>query len=289
MASRDGGVDLHIHSTASDGSLSPREILAQAASLGLCAVSITDHDTVDGVRDALAHGIPEPLAFATGVEISTVPPEPFNQDLTIHLLGYLFDADDPGLDEELRVLKDARANRNPRIIQKLNELGLPISMEEVAEVAGDGQVGRPHMARVLVDKGLAPDTNAVFDRWLAKGRPAYVDKYRLSVQRAVEVIRAAGGVAVLAHPSSLNMDDSTLASFVEALKDMGLAGLEAYYTGHTPAMVKKYRKLARRLSLVVTGGSDFHGASKPAVSMGSGTGDLFVPFSVYEELVAAKP
>ncbi len=287
MGFEDGGIDLHIHSTASDGTLSPAGVLARGAALGLRALSITDHDTVDGVVSALESGIPPKLAFVTGVEVSAGIPDSLDNGQALHLLGYFIRPSDPGLASELVLLKKARAERNPRIVAKLNALGIPLRMEHVERIADGGQVGRPHMAAALVEMGAVPSQEAAFDRYLAQGRPAYEEKFRLPAPRAIAAIKGAGGLAVMAHPGSLSMDDRSLERLVAVLSDMGLAGMEAYYPGHTPSMIKKFSRMARRAGLFVTGGTDFHGDNKPSVAMGSGKGDLFVPFSLYEEMARA--
>lgn len=288
---QDCAIDLHIHSTASDGSASPREILAMAQAARLGAIAITDHDTVDGARAALAAGIPDRLRFATGVEFSAEIPTAFSQSGTLHILGYFLDLDHPELARALSLCQEARLARNPRIISKLSEMGFPITLAEVTELAGEGQVGRPHIARVLLEKGVVASVEQAFDLYMGKGKPAYVGKFRLAAEDAISVIRQSGGVPVLAHPSSLEMEDAELFRLVAALAEMGLAGVEVYYPGHGQGLVKKYLGLAREHDLAATGGTDFHGASKPGIKMGFGAGDLHVPYHLFTSLAkrAAKP
>ncbi|ACL04434.1 Ribonuclease III [Desulfatibacillum aliphaticivorans] len=286
MASKDGRIDLHIHSTASDGTLTPQEILAAAKDLELRAIAITDHDTVDGTLNALESGIPEGLEFVPGVEISADIPSPFPSGGSLHILGYFIDPQEPELERALKVLQDARADRNPKIIRKLQSLGMDVTLAEAEEISGGGQVGRPHIAQALVKKGFVNTTREAFDYYLAKDQAAYVGKYRLSAQRAVELILKSGGLPVCAHPFSLEFSPDVLFDFLSQLKDWGLPGLEVYYPQHNPDMVARYFEMAQKLDLLITGGSDYHGASKPDIQMGTGKGDLFVPLELYDRLLA---
>lgn len=282
------GIDLHIHSTASDGTLSPSEILSSSASLQLGAISITDHDTISGSQDALRYGIPPSMKFLTGVEISATPPSSFPCSGSFHVLGYAFKLDDPTLNQTLDVLQQARKNRNPRIINRLNKLGFDISLDEVLQEAGGGQLGRPHIARVLIKKGLVSSINEVFDKYLGKNKAAYVDKYRVDCAEAIKIISGAGGIPVLAHPGLIkSKSDKTYEDLLITLKEMGLKGVEVYYPEHSPKVTAHFAELAQRYQLLLTGGTDFHGSLKPEIKLGSGKGDLFVPFNLYERLIQA--
>jgi predicted metal-dependent phosphoesterase TrpH len=279
-------IDLHIHSTASDGTLTPAEIVRQALALHLGAIAITDHDSVDGSREALEAGVPAPLGFLTGVEISASPPSSYPRRGSFHILGYRIDVADKALNRELKRLQRARENRNPGILNKLNALGIPIRMEEVMAVAGGGQVGRPHIAKLLISKGVADTIEDAFDRYLGNGKAAYVDKYRIDCATAIKRIKAAGGIAVLAHPGLLELNDERhLREILTELKQMGLGGIEVYYPEHSQQQTRRFTGLAQHFELLMTGGSDFHGTIHPAVKMGSGKGDLAVPYRLYEKLV----
>lgn len=279
-------IDLHIHSTASDGTLDPHEIIAQAAALGLQAIAITDHDSVEGVKRALRQAMPPSLKFLSGVEISTAPPASIRVGGSFHILGYGIDPQDPTLRDSLRVLRKSRENRNPAIIAKLNRLGIDITLDEVSAAVGECQLGRPHIARVLVQKGAAASIDEAFGRFLGGGKPAYVDKQRIGCREALQSIRDAGGVPVLAHPGLLTFETpSGLANAVTRLMDMGLMGLEVFYPEHTPALTAACCQLARQHGLLMTGGTDFHGALNPEIRLGVGRGDLNVPFALYEALV----
>lgn len=278
-------IDLHIHTTASDGTSSPSQILALASRLQLGAIAITDHDTLDGVREALRLGIPPAIELLTGVEISAVPPPPFRCPGSFHILGYGFHPEDPVLNKNLNQLQDARKNRNPRIIERLNRLGLNLTLEEVNEIAGDGLVGRPHIARLMIKKGYARSINDAFDNYLGKGKPAYVDKFRVETPQAIRLISAAGGIPVLAHPYLLDIESNKeLEDLIVMMKSMGLRGLEAYYPDHSPEYTALCMELARKHGLLITGGTDFHGSLKPDIQLGIGRGDFFVPFDIYEKL-----
>ena len=279
-------VDLHIHTSASDGTFSPTEILDLAADLQLGAIAITDHDTLDGSREALSAGIPKRMGFITGVEISAERPSFLPGNGSCHILGYRVNPDDHDLNQTLEKLQNARKDRNPRILERLRSLGFDMAMGDIQQAAGPkGQIGRPHFAQVMLNKGYVPTFNAAFDDYLATGKPAYVDKYRVACSRAIELIRAAGGIPVLAHPALLGTPGGLLDdSVVLALKEMGLIGIEAFYTEHTPTQQAHYLDLARNHGLLVTGGSDFHGKFKPRTKLGRGLGNLQVPIDLYHAL-----
>ncbi|MBA3016688.1 MAG: PHP domain-containing protein [Desulfobacteraceae bacterium] len=282
-------MDLHIHSNASDGTLSPSEILALAQNLNLAAIAITDHDTVNGSKEALSIGIPTSLKFLTGVEISASPPPSFPYSGSFHILGYSINIDDPLLNKTLAVLQEARKNRNPGIIDRLNSLGIDLSMSELLSEVGDAQLGRPHIARLMVKKGYVESISEAFDKYLGKGRPAYLDKYRIDCSRAIEVILGAGGIPVIAHPFLLNPRDvADIEDLIIVLKKMGLKGIEVYYPEHSPHVISQLADIANRHELLMTGGTDFHGSLKPEIKMGSGRGDFFVPYILYEKLASFK-
>jgi len=279
-------IDLHIHSSASDGTLSSSEILIQARKQNLGAIAITDHDSIEGSRKAICAGIPPPLKFLTGVEISTTPPPGFFCSGSFHILGYGIKLNDPVLNQTLEMLQEARRNRNPQILSRLNHLGMTLSLKEVENEVREGQIGRPHIADLMVKKGFVKSSDDAFDRYLGKDKPAYVDKFRIDCERAIEIIAKAGGISVLAHPLLLNIEqDEIMEDLIVTLKSMGLKGLEVYYPNHMPEHIDYYAVLARRHDLLMTGGSDFHGFLKPNIQMGSGKGNLNIPFELYERIV----
>jgi predicted metal-dependent phosphoesterase TrpH len=280
------GIDLHIHSTASDGSLTPSEILHQAQKLNLAAISITDHDSLEGSKEAIRAGIPSSIKFLTGVEISAAHPSFFPGPGSFHILGYCIRLDDSALNQTLAKLQQARKNRNPEILRKLSRLGICLTMEEIRDEVGPGQIGRPHIARTMLKKGIVKSIDEAFDNFLSAGKPAYVNKYRIACVRAIEIIRSAGGVPVFAHPGLLHVDaDKDLDYLISNLKAIGIKGIEVYYPEHTSRQIELYAGLAARHDLLMTGGTDFHGSITPNIKMGSGTGDLFIPYALYEKLI----
>ena len=279
-------IDLHIHTTASDGSLTPLEVIDHAQQLDLKAIAITDHDTVAGSSAALKAGIPPSLGFLTGVEISTAPPPFYSGQGSFHILGYSIRLHDPKLNRTLEELRRARKNRNPAILRRLNDLGIPITLEEVREAVGEGQLGRPHIAQFMVKKGVVASIDEAFEHFLGSGKPAYVDKYRIGYSKAIEIILGAGGIPVLAHPGLLSIDnEGQLEELIVHLKQMGIQGVEVYYSEHDADQTLRFAELAERHHLLKTGGTDFHGTTQPKIKMGSGKGNLFVPYELYERLI----
>lgn len=277
-----GLIDLHAHTVYSDGSATPGELVAGAAEQGAAAVAITDHDTVEGLAEGREAASRLGLEFINGIEVSAE----FSPG-TMHILGYYIDDRHPGLLSTLEHLRRARELRNPRIAARLQALGLEVSYDEVAELAGNEVVGRPHFARVMIEKGFAASMQDAFDRFLAKGAPAYVEKERPSPRDAIELIHAAGGVAVLAHPYQLKLDSAEeVERAVTELVGLGLDGIEAIYSRHTPEQRERYSSLAARLGLLLTGGSDYHGSYKPDIGIVRGLGDLEVPYELLNPIKA---
>src|SRR5712692_6178775 len=270
-----GAIDLHTHTTHSDGSASPEELIGAARLNGALAVAITDHDTVGSFAEARAASERFGIEFVPGIEISAE----FSSG-TMHILGYCVDETSAQLTEKLDELKHAREERNPQMASLLQSLGLDIGYDEVAQLAGNQIVGRPHFARLMVEKGYVGSIQEAFDRFLKKGAAAYVEKARLSPADSIALIHAAGGVAVLAHPYQLK-----LSSFAQ-LAEVGLDGIEAIYSRHSVAQRSFYAEIAARHNLLVTGGSDYHGSHKPDISLVTGLGDLEVPYALLEAVKA---
>ena len=275
-------VDLHCHSTASDGSLPPAEVVRLAKRSGISAMSLTDHDTIAGNAEAAEEAKRQGIDFITGIEISCE----FRSPGTMHILGYGVDPANPVLAELSGTLIENRNNRNPRIVERLNELNVGVTMKEWEAAAGGDVIGRPHLAQILVRKGYVSSVKHAFDKYLGHGGKAYFDKERLSPKRALEMIFASGGVPVLAHPHQLRCgNDAELETVVKNLADMGLAGIEVLHPDHDAAAVMKYSDIAARYKLVKTGGSDFHGMSKKTVEFGWSNGKR-VPREYFDQLVA---
>ena len=286
---KQAGIDLHIHSNASDGSFSPDDIFRHAIRLGLKAISITDHDTLGGVRDALYMGIPESIKFIPGVEISAELPEYYEFTGGCHILGYFINPEHPPLNDALKILQDARIKRNPAIIKKLHALGIDISLEDVGKDTQTRQAGRPHIAQAMVKKQIVRSIDEAFEKYLGYGKSAYVAKYRIPCAEAIALIRDACGIPVLAHPFLIGtIDAASFETLIKKQKAMGLMGIEVYYPGHTADMKTHFASVARRFDLLITGGTDFHGTLTPGIEMGIGKGDMFIPYCLYEKLFVAK-
>jgi predicted metal-dependent phosphoesterase TrpH len=274
-------VDLHTHTTASDGALEPTELVALARQVGLAVLAITDHDTTAGLDAALA-AAGDGLEVIPGVELSTDAPEG-----EIHVLGYYIDYAQPAFQQLLGDLRAARVGRAKAMVDRLCQLGAPISWERVQELAA-GAVGRPHIAQALVEAGHVASVPEAFDRYLRRDGPAYVEREKLTPAEAVLMIRRVGGVAVLAHPYILATDGQTKARLpldrvLPELCDAGLQGIEAYYTNYTPATTAELHAIAERFGLITTGGSDFHGGGTvPEAHLGA----VPVPYTSVERLRA---
>jgi len=272
-------VDLHTHSTVSDGSDPPERIAELAVAAGCAAVALTDHDRLDGIAAARSRATELGIELIPGCELSCMVDRG-----TLHVLVYFIEPGDGPLQDELVRLQTIRDQRNVQLADRLLELGLPVTHDELVSEAGGTGAGRPHAAAVLVRKGVVASVQEAFDVWLARGRPAYVEKERLTPARAVELARASGGLAVLAHPLSLELEPADLDRCVAELAAMGLSGIEATYGRYSPDERAGLVALAARHDLVATGGSDHHGTYKPDLRVGVGRGDLDVPESALADL-----
>ena len=278
------GIDLHAHTTASDGSLTPRELVTQARALGLAALAVTDHDTLGGLGQAQSAANVIGLNLVPGVELSVE-----DDAGRFHLLGYGFDPENVALADTLITLRRSRAARNEQMAQKMASLGLPVTMDDVrAEAGEDAQViARPHFARALIKKGVVASVAEAFDQYLSTGKPLYLPKEVLTPHDAIALIHGAGGVAVMAHPGLVPLDEAALAERVENLaREDALDGIEAYYSQHSRADTDRFLALAARLGLLVTGGSDFHGLAKPHVPLGIVFDGKPAPLTLLDDLRA---
>lgn len=274
-------IDLHTHSTASDGSDTPSQILQKAASLGLTAVALCDHDTVDGLKEFTETAPTLGIRAVPGIEIST---RLYNKE--VHILGLFIDPAAPSLRETLDFLRGTRSERNAKLLECLQRSGFAITEEEVRAVSGGGEIGRPHFARILVKKGYFATNQECFKRCIGPQSPCYIPRRFLPTPESIRAVREAGGIAIWAHPlTSASGDRSFLRKFLRQMVPMGLEGLEGYYAQFTPRQEGIARSVAAELGLQISGGSDYHGANQPGVALGTGKGNLAIPDEVYENLV----
>jgi predicted metal-dependent phosphoesterase TrpH len=256
-------IDLHTHSKESDGTFSPEELIFYAKKKGLRSVAITDHDTVSGLLKA------KPVAFKEGIEL--VPGVEISADYKsgeLHILGYYFDPVCEYLISGLDMLKKAREKRNPKMVEKLNDMGMKITFDDVAKYAGGKIIGRPHIARALIEAGYASSFEDAFARLIGKGKPAYVKKDRMSPYDAVSVIKKSGGVAFVAHPVSLELDTDEYKSAFSEFKDAGFDGIEVFHTKHSKQETEFFKSLAEEFEFLISGGSDFHTPGDNAIDVG---------------------
>ncbi|HVB96554.1 MAG TPA: PHP domain-containing protein [Chloroflexota bacterium] len=259
-------VDLHAHTTASDGLLTPSELVELALAYGLRLLAITDHDSTEGVAAALNRAAGTSLEVWPGVEISTDVPR-----AEVHMLGYFVDIEDSNFQEVLSRCRDSRIWRAQQMVLKLGELGMSLTFERVRQIAGTGSIGRPHVAQALVEKGYVSNLKEAFDLYLNRNGPAYVERFKLSPVEAVQLIKNAGGMPVLAHPTYINPGDGSgfdLSGFVHELTQTGLVGMECHYGDYSPETVRGLSKIAREFDLIPTGGSDFHGRGVHSADLG---------------------
>lgn len=269
-------IDLHTHSTCSDGSMRPAEVVQCAKEHGLCAMALSDHDTVAGVEEAMQAGKKLGVEVIPAIELSA------QSETETHMLGYFVDVHNRQLHDTMRRVIEVRQQRSQDNCDALRRLGFDVTMEEAAQLAGGEMLCRAHFARLLVNKGYCSSVKEAFDVYLGVGKPAYSSRQALTDIEAIELIHEAGGIAVAAHLNQMKRDDEHLDAYIRRLKEAGLDGVEGYYTEYTPDMFLKYNALARKYDLIISGGSDFHGAMKPHITIGKGTGNLSIPYSVLE-------
>lgn len=272
-------IDLHVHTTASDGSDAPEKVIAQAAELGLRAVAITDHDTLAGLAAAMAAGKALGVEVVGGIEVSTD-----YRDNNIHLLGYFIDPGSPALDPILDWARARRQERNEKMVARLAADGYDISMEALEEEYPGAVLGRPHIAEHLMRRGYCASVKEGFDRFLGVGGRYFLPKGRIPLTEAAAVLSAAGAVSSLAHPFQYGYSLPEIKEMLSFAKDHGVRAVECYYSEHAPGERDWLLSQAERLGMGVSGGSDYHGARRPYVAMGSGMGDLAVPYEVLAEL-----
>lgn len=276
-------IDLHCHSTFSDGTHSPDELVALAEQGGLHALALTDHDTTAGLKRFVAAGNKSTVETVSGVELSAE----FGAR-PLHILGYGFDVHCPEFQQALEWVRAGRAERNFRMLEKLNALGYDLSMDAVRQHADGGVVGRPHFAAALIEAEYFNHPNKIYRQLLGKGKAAYADRRRLSPERCVELICAAGGVAAIAHPGQMKLTNNKLRRLIRNLREHGLKGLEVVHPSHPPHQVDAYERMCHELDLIPTGGTDFHGTRTPDLQLGVGFGDMNIPDSFFSAIKARR-
>ena len=272
-------IDLHCHSIFSDGSSTPEELVTLAEESGLTALALTDHDTTDGLERFMNAGKNVGVDTIRGIELSAEYGEK-----TLHILGYGFDPSHAPLQEALTWVQAGRADRNFQILEKLNTLGYDLSFDDIRRHSSDDLVGRPHFAAALIEKGHFKHKNKVFKQLLGKNCAAYVDRRRLKPSECLDVIHAAGGVSVIAHPGQMKLTRNKLRRLVKKLKEQGLGGMEVWHSSHPPHQMTAFEQICKDFDLIATGGSDFHGALTPDLSLGIGFGNLQVPDEILDQL-----
>lgn len=290
-------IDLHAHSTASDGQLTPKELMELAASLGMKACALTDHDTLSGLPGAEERARALGLVFIPGVELEIDheglealavsrgrPPEVGE----FHMLGLRLAGDRSALSIALDKVRTRRNERNLRIIEKMRAGGINVSVEELKALAPGDVVSRAHFARLLLAKGVVSSVAQAFSRYIGRGKPFYEERRSLGLAEAVSLIRDAGGVAVIAHPVSLELQGTNLRRFVSACREMGVRGIEVYHPNHTEKQARSFLRMAEKMGMIPTGGSDFHGRIIPQRVLGHSTGGMEIPDALLEGILSAR-
>lgn len=272
-------IDLHVHSTESDGTLTPIELVQKAYEMGLSAFAITDHDTVNGIAPAKEVAKNLGIEFITGVELSTE-----YHETEVHIVGLLLDETSPIFLEHLTNFRSSRDERNEKMFLKLQEEGFDINTSRLKEMFPDAVLTRAHVARYLLEKGYINSISAAFDTYIGDNCRCYIPRKKISPQEAIAVIHAAGGLAIMAHPILYRLKDKDLRILISDCKASGLDGIEAVYSTYQPSQEHYIKSLAKNYNLAISGGSDYHGDNKPLIQLGLGMGHLFVPYSVLENL-----
>lgn len=270
-------IDLHTHSTFSDGTFTPLQLVKYAEEKGLKAFALTDHDTTEGVKEAKS--IETNVEVISGVEISTR-----YDKKEIHIVGLYVNENDADLNKQLKYYREKRVTRNFEILEKLNSLGVDITIDDVKESCTGDVISRAHIAKALVSKGFVGSYTEAFDRYLGDNKCAYVPRETLNYEESMELITKAGGVPVLAHPLLYKMSDTNLENMMVKLRQKGLKAVEVYYSTHSNSDTQHIIAMANRVGLIYSGGSDFHGATKPKIDMGTGMGKLAVPYEILEKI-----
>lgn len=271
-------IDLHTHTVCSDGSMTPRDLVRHAKEAGLSAVAVSDHDTADGVAEAVAEGQSCGIEVIPAIELSAV------SATETHILGYFIDPTAPALVKAVDHIRAVRTERIGETCEMLAKYDIHVTLDEVKAKAGGGILCRAHIAKLMTEKGYSESPKAAFAKWLNVGCPCYSESQALTDTEAIDLIRQSGGDAYLAHLHLTKKTGAELENFVKHLVDAGLTGIEGYYTDYTPEMAVTYQALAKKYGLKLSGGTDFHGAFKPHISIGRGLGEMRIPYAVLEEM-----
>jgi len=272
-------VDLHTHTTESDGSFTPEELIAEAKRVGLSAIAITDHDSISGIKKAT------PLADELGIEL--IPGVELSTDYNgkeVHVVGLYVNDEDEYFLTKIKEFKENRDSRNAIMVENLQKEGFAITMEELTAENPDCVITRANIARFLYEHGMIPTIQTAFEKYIGDNCKCYVNRFKITPMDGVRLIKKAGGTAILAHPLLYHMSDSTLQKMVDKMKESGLDGIEAIYCTYTPAEERQMKQFAKENGLLISGGSDFHGTTKPKLELGTGYGKLYIPYEVLETI-----
>ena len=276
-------VDLHVHSDKSDGSYSPSDLVSYAIQKGLTAFALTDHDTVDGIDEAIKAAQNTSVTVIPGIELSTE-----YQGKDIHIVGLMIDKEEPDFRNKIQEFVDSRILRNQKMCQKLTEHGAPVTYEELMDTFPGAVITRAHFSRILLEKGYVKSLKEAFERYVGDHAPCFLPREKITPEDAVKLILSAKGIPVLAHPLQYGMGKERLQILIDRLKEAGLQALEAIYCTYTPSEENQMRALALANHLLISGGSDFHGTAKPGLDLGTGYGKLYIPKEVLDTLMIRK-
>lgn len=282
-------VDLHVHSTESDGTFTPEEVVLAAKEAGLSALALTDHDTASGVRKAQAAAEKCGIELIPGIELSTQYqiPSSKKEEKEVHVVGLYIDPDNATLQQKTKEFRDCRDSRNEKMVEALQKEGFSITMEALLAENPDSVITRANIARFLYDHGEIKSIQEAFDKYIGDGCKCYVGRFKITPMEAVALIHEAGGIAILAHPLLYHLSSVNLQHLIDDMKAVGLNGIEAIYSTYTTGEEQLVKKIAAGNGLLISGGSDFHGANKPSIKIGTGRGHLYIPYSVLEAIKKA--
>lgn len=272
-------IDLHTHTTESDGSFTPEELIMEAKRVGLSAIAITDHDSISGLKKAAPLANEHNIELIPGVELST----DYNGK-EVHVVGLYIDPENENFLANIKEFKENRDNRNAIIVENLQKEGFSITMEELKAENPDCVITRANIARFLYEHGMIPTIQTAFEKYIGDHCKCYVNRFKITPMDGVRLIKEAGGIAILAHPLLYHMSDATLQKLIDEMKNAGLDGIEAVYCTYTPSEERQMKKLAEENDLLISGGSDFHGTTKPNLNLGTGYGKLYIPYSILENI-----